>query len=215
MFLVIWLLKGFFNEYKLLIFVIQDFLELYLNDIKIENKKLILDLYGNTEEYSSVLLSVRISKDLEFDSFNYTIRAPREEGGNKQFFTTVHTSLTDIDRYDYELGRIIAPTHESIIINNYSLFNLYVKKNPGYTTFDISKYNEGFFKDNTLIIYNIDSEISFMMDVESVMITNKMVFTSFNRPQVYENSTNYFSVWIEIEKNEIITSTDYIINVKS
>ena len=209
--------EGYFDEYKLLVFIVPNYYNLVLNHIEKENESLILDLYGTTHpegSTSNILMTVRIAKDIKFADFDYTIREPRGAEGKQEFVAKEYNSWSHLKRYDSEIKVNIAPTHESIIINTYSLFSLYAKKNPGYTSFDISKYDEEFFKDKTLIIYNIDSPHSYTMKTESVEITERKIFTKFSRLQMYEPAHKFYSMWIEIEKNETILSADYEIYIK-
>jgi len=209
--------EEYFDEYKLLVFIVPNYYNLVLNHIEKENDSLILDLYGTTHpegSISNILMTVRIAKDIKFSDFNYTTREPRGEDGRQEFYAKEYNSWRHLKRYDPEIEVKIAPTHESIIINTYSLFSLYAKKNPGYTSFDILKYDEVFFKDKTLIIYNIDSLYSMTMETELVEITNKKIFTKFSRLQMVSPAYTFYSMWIEIEKNETITSADYEIYVK-
>jgi hypothetical protein len=203
-----------FKDYKILVLVIPYYDRVYLNNIKLEDKNLVFDLYTSSKynENSSIVLGVRIDKDIAFDDFTYTIREPIGTDGEVEFIAFEHSSFKDLTRYDYEIGVNIAPTHESIIINNYSLFCMYVKKNPGYTSFDISRYNQAFFKDKTLIIYNIDSNKEFVMSTLAVEIANGKVMTKFGMPSIYGNASKYFSMWVEIRKNETITQAEYTID---
>lgn len=204
--------KSYFETKQLLIiYVATEHYILKVDDIKLNDNNLHVQFIRTTKDIETgkafVFLELESNHKLSFDSVSYEIRdAIKSESIRIVAFKSLNAS-----NYHMEFESFETLFNQTVLINSVRELDQYLKSRSFGTIYDYAIYDEAYFQEYTLIIFDFHYAETHMIYQPQIVYNKQTIQFSFNMGGISLREPTFYHIVIGIDKNEDILEIEMIL----